>query len=162
VSDSIDVGRLPDEFVHAVGGLVVESSVLTEAIHVPTRPLRHVSSSCDVETSSGKKRGRRLSDAEANSGLKCSTRSRGLNDVHVWGHGAHALVVSIFGWIEEGATLPLSATLLSCLIEEELAASASPCDAAASTLLAVMSPSASLLSSSEGMMSPSAFLPRWR
>jgi hypothetical protein len=36
VSDSIDVGRLPDEFVHAVGGLVVESSVLTEAIHVPT------------------------------------------------------------------------------------------------------------------------------
>ena len=67
-----------------------------------------------------------------------------------------------FVWIEEGATLPLSATLLSCLIEEELAASASPCDAAASTLLAVMSPSASLLSSSEGMMSPSAFLPRWR
>jgi len=36
VSDSFDVGRRPDEFVHAVGGLVVESSILTEAIHVPT------------------------------------------------------------------------------------------------------------------------------
>ena len=88
MSDSFDVGRRPDEFMHAVGGLVVESSILTEAIHVPTRPLRRVSSSCDVETSSGKKRG------------------RGLNDVHVWGHGAHALVVSILTGSRKGPRHP--------------------------------------------------------
>jgi hypothetical protein len=51
LGDSFDVGRHPDEFVHAVGGLVVESSILTEAVHAPTVTLYNpdpVQQRCDA------------------------------------------------------------------------------------------------------------------